>query len=161
MQINLYEGVSFMLLNNFLKKAVYEIVHHKQLKEQRKKKKLLKKQKRENHVNSMLKLFGRTRYYLAFWVGNWILVTWNKRDYRDIEYQKFYKDNAVAKRYANKIKEKYDTVDIQKTYDKNRIITGYLLIGRGKKAAPPTPIPTNVINFNEFKSLKTLKLQQH
>ena len=56
----------------------------------------------------------------------------DNRDYRDVEYEKFYKDEKTAKRYANKLKEKYDNVQID-GLQQRRIEVGYLVSARGKR----------------------------
>lgn len=127
-----------MLLKYLAKKLANELINHKKLKEKRKKKRL----ERKKNKKSMINLFGRTRYYLSILFGQWILVTWNNRDYRDVEYEKFYKDEKIAKRYANKLKEKYDNVQIERIYNKRRIEVGYLVSARGKKVVAQ---PSNIV----------------
>lgn len=112
-----------------------------------------KQAEKKRHKESMIKLFGKTRYYLAYWFGQWIYFTWNNRDYQPVLYQKFYTAEASALRYANRLKQKYTIVQIEKVYNKRQQI-GFMIYGKGKKIAPVVKLPSNVIPFEKLKAVK-------
>lgn len=139
------------MLNNKLlaKKLVYTIANWDKIKERRQKRKREKKE----HKDFLESTFGKTRYYLSVWFGQWILFICNRKFYETheapAEYQKYYNDEAVANRYAKRLREKYETVNITEVYDKKKRCIGYLLSGKGKKAAEPVQQPSNVIPFRK------------
>jgi hypothetical protein len=101
----------------------------------------------------MVKEFGKLRYYLSWWFGDWVLYTCNRKFYQqpapEPEYQKYYTDEKVAKRYMRMQQKKYDTVEITPVYSGTRKLIGYRLTANGKKATPATQQvkPLNVIPF--------------
>lgn len=117
----------------------------------------LRKQKKKKHKNMMVKLFGKIRYYLSFWFGEWVLYTCNNKNYKEYDpkpYQKFYTDAQVANRYANKLKEKYEYVKITMVFNEKQKCIGYLLNGAVKKVTDTTQQPSNIIYFNKYKRTK-------
>lgn len=115
-----------------------------------------KREEKKRRKESMIKLFGKTRYYLALWFGQWVYFTWNTRDYQPVLYQKFYSAESSAMRYAERLKHKYTIVDIQKVYDKRQQI-GFMIYGKGKKIAQPIKLPSNVINFSKYHDVKNVQ----
>ena len=106
--------------------------------------------------SSRLKLFGRLRYVLSVLFGQWVLVAWNTRDYRNVDKRNLYKSETIANKYAKRLEQKYDTVEIEKVYDKYKGCIGYLVMCKGKKVSVQNQ-PSNVISFTEIQALRKLK----
>jgi hypothetical protein len=137
------EGWSIMLLKVLLTILIAKLTD---------KNKTKVKTQKKYHKQFMIKLFGKTRYYLNVWFGQWILFMWNTRDYDDVLYQKFYSDEKVAIRYMNRLQSKYTKVELIKVYDKHKQI-GYMLYGKGQRIVQPKQ-PSNVINFAQYARAK-------
>jgi len=104
------------------------------------KKNTTKKKRKE----MLIKMFGKTRYYLSIWFGEWVLYTFNRRDYSLYDskpYQKFYRDEQTVMRYAKKLQEKYKKVEITKVYDAKRQHIGYMLYGYVKIELSENVVP--------------------
>jgi arylsulfatase A-like enzyme len=95
------------------------------------------------------KVFGKWRYFLSWWFGEWCLYAWNHYE-EEAEYQKFYKSDKIVAEYAKRLQDKYEQVEVTKVFDRRKKELGYLLTGKGKKAVVQQQ-PSNVVSFAEFK----------
>jgi hypothetical protein len=121
-----------------------KIVNHEKIKKRKEERRLQKLEKK----NEMIRMFGKTRYRLSYWFGSWFLYAFNNRDYSLVLYQKFYKDLKTTNQYANRLQGKYTKIQIEEVYNKDKIIIGYLLQGKGEKIADCTQQPSNIIPFS-------------
>lgn len=60
-----------MLDKKLAVKLANEILNHKEMKKKRAK----KHEKSDNQKQQKIELFGKARYYLAYWLGEWILYS--------------------------------------------------------------------------------------
>jgi len=116
------------------------------------------KSKKKNCKSQMINMFGKTRYYLSFWFGNWILFTCNSKLYlqqntNEKPYQKFYKDEIIAERYAERLKQKYEQIEITNVFDGHKKQIGYLLIGKSKIITEDIH-DKNIIDISKYKLAK-------
>jgi hypothetical protein len=77
MQIKFYGGVSDMLEKLILSNIKNRIVNHDKIK----KAKALKKLNKEKKKRMLITTFGKARYILSIWFGQWILFTCNTNFY--------------------------------------------------------------------------------
>lgn len=99
--------------------------------------------KKKERKEMLIKLFGKARYYLSVWFGEWVLFAFNKRDYSTYDpkpYQKFYRDEQIAMRYAKRLQNKYKKVEITKVYNAKKQHIGYMLTGYVKVEQPDNVI---------------------
>lgn len=140
-----------MLTKALTKMAIARIQNHESIAKQKAKKQTAK----SRHKEQMIKLFGKQRYYLAKWFGEWILYTNNHRLYLGAEeklYQKFYTTEEVTQRYALRLQDRYENVFINEVYDKKKQHLGYMLNAYGKKEVQA---PQNVVSFQKYKAKRS------
>lgn len=144
------------MLKTLLKKAIMNSLSDKN-KQPKKSSRKERRQQKRNYRNQMVKMFGKTRWYLSYWFGTWILFLCNSRDYSRITekpYEKFYKNFDVAQRYEKRLKEAYEDTEIVEVYDNRKTRLGYMLTGTAKKIAEATQQPSNVISFLDYRRCK-------
>ncbi len=134
-----------LILNNIKN----QIKNHEQIEKHKK----LKRLKKLEQKNEIVRLFGKTRYRLSYWFGAWCLYSFNHRDYSPVLYQKFYKQLSTANQYAEKLQEKYTKVQLEEVYNKDGMIIGYLLYGKGEKI-DDSQQHSNVIPFSIAKKIQ-------
>jgi hypothetical protein len=143
--------VSRLLYNYFLNSLKNNIKNQGKIR----KSKVQKRKEKYEYKQIMIKLFGKSRYYLSYWFGAWFLYAFNHRDYNEVLYQKFYHTEKAVQKQAELLKDKYEKIQIKALYDKDNFLTGYMLYGKIEKVAEPLiQQPPNVINFAEYQFAK-------
>lgn len=143
-----------MLEKLLIKGAINKLANREQTKDAKKR----RKEKKRRDKQSMVNVYGKARYYLSFWFGSWTLFTCNHRDYQnaaeEADYRKFYAKETVAKRYAERLKTRYEQVEITNVYDRHKREIGFLLTGKNKKVAEATRQPEKVIMLKNYRAIK-------
>lgn len=101
--------------------------------------KVKKKQAKRENQKQMIKLHGKTRYFMTWLFGSWAFHIYNNRTYTmpvdaptEKLYQKFYSDEKIAARYADRLTKKYNDVEITNVFGEDSKQIGYMLNGKEK-----------------------------